>query len=110
MSNLSKHLSAQHGNTKLVAKDPARRSFEGVTEQLTPPKQAKLLSSLGAQQVTQKEINRLVAGFIVEDMLPLSTIESPRFRKILDKIPATLHFLFPFYGLKCISVLFYGIK
>lgn len=90
MSNLSKHLSAQHGNTKLVAKDPAHRSFEGVTHhQPTPPKQAKLFSSLGAQQVTQNEMNRLVAGFIVEDMLPLSTIESPRFRKILDKIPAT---------------------
>uniref|UniRef100_A0A8C2Q316 HAT C-terminal dimerisation domain-containing protein n=1 Tax=Cyprinus carpio TaxID=7962 RepID=A0A8C2Q316_CYPCA len=90
MSNLSKHLSAQHGNTKLVAKDPAHRSFERVTHhQLTPPKQAKLFSSLGVQQVTQNEMNRLVAGFIVEDMLPLSTIESPRFRKILDKIPAT---------------------
>ncbi len=89
MSNLSKHLSAQHGNTKLVAKDPARRSFEGVTQQPTPPKQAKLFSSLGVQQVTQNEMNRLVAGFIVEDMLPLSTIESPRFKKILDKIPAT---------------------
>ncbi len=90
MSNLSKHLSAQHGNTKLVARDPACRSFEGVTQQPTPPKQAKLFStSLGAQQVTQKDMNKLVAGFIVEDMLPLSTIESPRFRKILDKIPAT---------------------
>uniref|UniRef100_A0A8C1TVX2 HAT C-terminal dimerisation domain-containing protein n=1 Tax=Cyprinus carpio TaxID=7962 RepID=A0A8C1TVX2_CYPCA len=90
MSNLSKHLSAQHGNTKLVVKDPAHRSFEGVTHhQPTPPKQAKLFSSLGAQQVTQNEMNRLVAGFIVEDMLPLSTIESSRFRKILDKIPAT---------------------
>ena len=37
--------------------------------------------------MTQKD--RLVAGFIVEDMVPLSTIESPRFRKILDKISAT---------------------
>ena len=27
------------------------------------------------------------AGFIVEDMLPVSTLESPRFRKILDKVP-----------------------
>ena len=84
VSNLSKHLSAQHGNTKLVAKDPARRSSEGVDEQLIPPKQAKLFSSVGAQeQVTQKDINRLVAGFMVEDMLPLLTIESPRFQKIL---------------------------
>ena len=37
---------------------------------------AKGCSSVGAQkQVTQKD--RLVAGFIVEDMLSLSTIESP---------------------------------
>ena len=49
---------------------------------------AKECSSVGAQrQATQKD--RLVAGFIVEDMLPLSTIASPRFGKILDKIPAT---------------------
>ena len=34
----------------------------------------------GNTEVTQKDINRLVAGFIVEDMLPLSTIELPRFR------------------------------
>ena len=62
MSNLSKHLSAQHGNTKLVAKDPACRSSEGVDEQPTPPKQAKLFSSVGAQmQITQKDINRLIA-------------------------------------------------
>ena len=52
------HLSAQHGNTKLVAKDLARRSSEGVDEQPTPPKQAKLFSSVGAQKkVTQKDIN-----------------------------------------------------
>ena len=87
MSNLSKHLSAQRGHTKLVAKDPARRSSEGVNEQLIPPKRAKLFSSGGAQkQVTQKDINRLVAGFMVEDMLPLSTIESPRFQKIQKSV------------------------
>ena len=67
---------------KTCAKDPARRSSEGVDEQPTPPKQAKLFSSVGAQkQVTQKDINRLVAGFIVEDMLPVSTIESPMVSK-----------------------------
>ena len=66
------------------------RSSEGVDQQPTTPKEAKLFSSVGAQ-VTQKDINRLVAGFIVEYMLPLSTIESHRFRKIpvLDKMPAT---------------------
>ena len=59
MSNLSKHWSAQHGNTKLVAKDHALWSSEGVDQQPTPPKQAKLFSSVGAQ-VTQKDLNRLL--------------------------------------------------
>ena len=32
-------------------------------------------------------LNSASLGFIVEDMLSLLTIESPRFRKILDKVP-----------------------
>ena len=91
MSNLLKHLTGQHSTSKLVAKDPASLSVEDAHHQPTPPKQAKVFQhlALGAQKVTQKEINKLVAGYIVEDMLPLPTIESPRFRKILDKIPST---------------------
>lgn len=86
-----KHLTRQRSTSKLVAKDAASLSVEDAHHEPTPPKQAKIFQhlGLGAQKVTQKEINKLVAGYIVEDMLPLSTIESPRFRKILDKIPST---------------------
>ena len=59
MSNLLKHLTGQHSTLKLVAKDPASLSVEGAHHQLTLPKQAKIFQhlALGAQKVTQKEMN-----------------------------------------------------
>lgn len=30
---------------------------------------------------------KLVAGYIVEEMLPMSTLDSPLFRSIIEKIP-----------------------
>ncbi|KAF0038014.1 hypothetical protein F2P81_010888 [Scophthalmus maximus] len=34
-----------------------------------------------------QEVRRLVAEYVVEDMLPLSTVDSPAFRKLVGKIP-----------------------
>ena len=34
-----------------------------------------------------REERSLVAEYVVEDMLPLSTVESPAFRKLVSKIP-----------------------
>ena len=39
------------------------------------------------QQVTKAELNTLIAGYVVGNMLPLSTVESKSFRAILAKIP-----------------------
>ena len=36
-----------------------------------------------------REVRRLVAEFIVEDMHSLSTVESPAFRKLVSKIPVS---------------------
>ena len=60
-----KHLTGQHSTSKLVAKDPVSLSVEDAHHQPTPPKQAKNFQhlALGAQKVTQKEINKLVAGY-----------------------------------------------
>jgi hypothetical protein len=33
------------------------------------------------------EVRRLVAEYVVEDALPLSTVESPAFQKLVSKIP-----------------------
>ncbi|KAL7380806.1 hypothetical protein ABVT39_024395 [Epinephelus coioides] len=66
-SNLSKHLQRQHANIKLVAKDP--RTLSDAEDKLTPAKQP-----------------RFVPAYIVEEMLLVSTVESPSFRNILSEI------------------------
>lgn len=37
--------------------------------------------------MTKAELNTLIARYVVENMLPLSTVESESFRAILAKIP-----------------------
>lgn len=91
MSNLSKNLTNLLSTVKLVAKGPPARGGAGEDASAsvtpTPPEQARIFSRLGPQVMSPTQLNKLVAGYIVEDMLPLSTIESSRFRKILSKIP-----------------------
>ncbi|CAM4537339.1 unnamed protein product [Leuciscus chuanchicus] len=79
-SNLKKHLQRQHGHIKLVAK---RQS--DMNEQ--PHKQQKLSFEHKVLPTSKSEINKLVASYVVEEMLPLSTVESLSFRKIICKIP-----------------------
>lgn len=83
-SNLSKHLQRQHANTKLVAKD-SRRTDTATECMPTPNKQQRL----DFHQVSKAELDKLVASFIVEEMLPVNTVESPSFRNILSKIQTT---------------------
>ncbi|KAK0144052.1 putative AC9 transposase [Merluccius polli] len=78
-ANLTKHLNGKHASMKLVAQDP--RGKDGPS----PNKQQKLQF----HQVSKKELDKHVASFIVEEMLPINTVESPTFRKILSKIPLT---------------------
>ena len=54
------------------------------------PKQPQLAFS-SAKAVTQREIKELVAGYVVEEMLPIPTIESPSFLKSINKIPMMLY-------------------
>uniref|UniRef100_A0AAY5JX14 HAT C-terminal dimerisation domain-containing protein n=1 Tax=Esox lucius TaxID=8010 RepID=A0AAY5JX14_ESOLU len=68
-SNLSKHLASCHRNVKLGP---------------SPAKQVKIdLKTMGLLI----ELNKLVAGYIVENMLPISTVDSESFRRIIEKIP-----------------------
>uniref|UniRef100_A0A672HM29 BED-type domain-containing protein n=1 Tax=Salarias fasciatus TaxID=181472 RepID=A0A672HM29_SALFA len=86
-SNLLKHLGTQHATTKLVAK--ASGSDTG-TDDTSPraPKQQRLSSFLrGSATAIQAKVNQVIAGYIVEDMQPISTVESPAFRRIIDLIP-----------------------
>uniref|UniRef100_A0A672F911 BED-type domain-containing protein n=1 Tax=Salarias fasciatus TaxID=181472 RepID=A0A672F911_SALFA len=81
-ANLSKHLKTQHGNTKLVARDPS--SSREIPDGSTPSKQPRI--AFAAKLTTKTEVKKLVASHIVEEMLPISMVESPTFRKILSRI------------------------
>ena len=48
----------------------------------TPPKQATVMFP-EVPKVTESELRKLVGWYIVEEMLTLSTVESPSFRRIL---------------------------
>ena len=86
-SNLKKHLERVHGNLKLVAKRPLASGpleDDGASEL----KQQKLdFSRPVVKMLEPGEVRRLVAEYVVEDALPLSTVESPAFQKLVSKIP-----------------------
>ncbi|KAL3065092.1 hypothetical protein OYC64_015303 [Pagothenia borchgrevinki] len=69
-SNLNKHLQRTHAKVKLIAKDPRTQSEDVVS---APPQEF-------GGPVTKAEMDRLVASFIVEVMLPICTVESPSHR------------------------------
>uniref|UniRef100_A0A3Q4GWT6 HAT C-terminal dimerisation domain-containing protein n=1 Tax=Neolamprologus brichardi TaxID=32507 RepID=A0A3Q4GWT6_NEOBR len=56
----------------------------------TPPKQQKL--DFGAKPVSDEELKKLVAQYIVEEMLSINTVDSPSFRAIIKKIPTSKEF------------------
>uniref|UniRef100_A0A8C1VDV3 BED-type domain-containing protein n=1 Tax=Cyprinus carpio TaxID=7962 RepID=A0A8C1VDV3_CYPCA len=89
-SNLINHLTSTHANTTLVAAanpTPNAASFSSSEgDRATLLKQATLNFS-GQQQVTKPELNTLIARYVVENMLPLSTVVYESFRAILAKIP-----------------------
>ncbi|XP_035987101.1 uncharacterized protein LOC118560298 [Fundulus heteroclitus] len=83
-SNLKKHLERCHATTTLSEK---RKIAE---DERDKPKQQKLNFSRPAIiPLEPREVRRLVAEYVVEDMLPLSTVESPAFKKLVSKIPVT---------------------
>ncbi|KAL7391338.1 hypothetical protein ABVT39_007938 [Epinephelus coioides] len=92
-SNLSKHPASRHRNVKLTEKTPdpptdmtaaatTSNSTGQTSEGPSPAKQVKI--DLRATGLSAAELKKLVAGYIVEDMLPISTVS---FRRIVEKIP-----------------------
>ena len=102
-TNLIKHLKRQHANSPLVSKD--QRSDTDADTSLPLPTPAKQPRLDFQQQVTKSELNRLVGAYIVEEMLPVSTVESSSFRNILAKIPVTKSGRTPSDRKKCASYL-----
>ena len=94
-SNLKKHLESQHSTVKLNAQQvppggaKQRAAGKATTSASAggPTKQQKL--DFGAKPVSQGELIKLVGRYVVEEMLPLNTVDSPSFRTIINKIPTT---------------------
>uniref|UniRef100_A0A8C6MM86 BED-type domain-containing protein n=1 Tax=Nothobranchius furzeri TaxID=105023 RepID=A0A8C6MM86_NOTFU len=90
-SNLKKHLESQHGTVKLTERVPPRGPKQRAVTSAGPtsPKQQKL--DFGAKPVSDEELKKLVAQYIVEEMLPINTVDSPSFRAIIKKIPTSVN-------------------
>ena len=85
-SNLMKHLKKQHSTVKLVEKNPGGEASTASGSE-PPAKQQRLDFSRDKSVVSGEGLKKLVAGYIVEEMLPISTVDSPSFRRIIEKIP-----------------------
>uniref|UniRef100_A0AAY5K050 DUF659 domain-containing protein n=1 Tax=Esox lucius TaxID=8010 RepID=A0AAY5K050_ESOLU len=87
-SNLSKHLASSHRNVKLAEKTPeppTDMTAEATSEGPSPAKQVKI--DLKTTELFRAvELNKRVAGYIVENILPISTVDSESFRRIIEKI------------------------
>uniref|UniRef100_A0A3P9CBE3 BED-type domain-containing protein n=1 Tax=Maylandia zebra TaxID=106582 RepID=A0A3P9CBE3_9CICH len=87
-SNLMKHLQKQHASTKLVEKEPEGNVGDFSSVDAIPAKQRKLdFGQPAAQSITQPQLHRLIARYVVEDMKPISTVESHAFRQLISHIP-----------------------
>ena len=67
---------------------PRPRLLQGV-----PTTQTTKLD-FGAKQVSGGELKKLVRRYVVEEILPLNTVDSPLFGAIINKISATINAVF----------------
>uniref|UniRef100_A0A3P9QCL5 BED-type domain-containing protein n=1 Tax=Poecilia reticulata TaxID=8081 RepID=A0A3P9QCL5_POERE len=87
-SNLRKHLESQHGTVKLMEVLPGGSPQRAATGGPPPLKQQKL--NFGAKLVRERELKQLIGRYVAEEMMPLSTADSPSFRAIVNRISTTV--------------------
>lgn len=91
-SNLTKHLTSTHHGTPLTANPPPSHDGGTASEDEggdgRPTLKQAVLNFGGQALVSKTELNKLVARYVVENMLPLSTVESESFRALIAKIPS----------------------
>ena len=87
-SNFKKHLDNVHKTENLVAILPEERASAKRKRSVAdngdnaPKKQA----ILQRRSVSLKEVRKVVTEYIIDDMLPLSTVESSAFRKLVNEL------------------------
>ena len=90
-SNLKKHLNTVHKTTILVPITPGKtwkQKLDSVDEeqQIQAKKQCTLPSVC---KLNLSQLRGLVAEYIIKDMLPLSTVESPAFKRLVCSTAGT---------------------
>ena len=71
--------------TDMTAVATTSNSTQQTSESPSPAKQVKI--DLRATGLSAAELKKLVNGYVVKDMLPISTVDSESFRHIVEKIP-----------------------
>lgn len=85
-SNFKKHLDSVHKTVNLVAIVP---ESGGGGKRKRPAgdngdSRCKRQATLDRRGVSSLEVRKLVLEYIIEDMLPLTTVESPAFKKLIE--------------------------
>ena len=91
LSNFKKHLDTVHKATKLVAKEPAKvkQSKDSAEDHDGTPRAKRQCMPLNKPAISLIKLRSLTSEYIVEDMLPLSTADSPVFRKLIGGVYST---------------------
>ena len=91
-SNFKKHLESVHKTVSLVAVTPESREGRGGKSKRSTEDDEDVVQRDSKRQTTLQRkvspvvIRSLVAEYIIDDMLPLSTVESPAFRKLVSQL------------------------
>ena len=92
-SNFKKHLDTVHKNVNLVAVIPegAEGRGRGKRKRTKEDDECEMHKDTKRQSMLQRKVSpavvrSLVAEYIIDDMLPLSTVESPAFRKLVCRL------------------------
>ena len=86
-SNLKKHLDRVHPNTKLTEGQGNRQKRKAEDDVASSPAKQKKLDFSVSELLGARDVRRLVTEYVVEDMKPLSTVESPAFVNLISQIP-----------------------
>ena len=81
ISNFKKHLDSVHKTANLVA-ILLETSKHKRSEEDNGGNQTKRQATLDRRGVSSNEVRKLLMEYIIEDMLPLTTVESPGFQKV----------------------------
>ena len=93
-SNFKKHLDTVHKTTALVeiARDTegdsctSKRKRNDKDVEIVAPQAKKQCMLVSKSAISLAKARSLVSEYVIEDMLPLSTVESPAFRKLVSGI------------------------